>query len=90
MILTVAKFQENLLRDSTLSLLFRVKFFSSLETKMILKIQNETFLGITRYRYLIRSKRSLQYNYIVENGLAKGHLCPFGSCRRKRCRLRRL
>ena len=49
MILTMTKYHENLLRDSLLSLLFIVKFFSSLETKMVLKIPNETFLRITRY-----------------------------------------
>ena len=43
MILTMAKYHENLLRDSSLSLLSIVNFFSSLETKMILKIPNETF-----------------------------------------------
>ena len=50
MILTRAKYHENLLKDSPLSLLSVVKFFSSLETKMILKTPNETFLRITRYR----------------------------------------
>ena len=45
----MAKYHENLLKDSTLSLLFTVKFFSSLETKMILKIPYETFLKITLY-----------------------------------------
>merc|ERR1711989_89662 len=45
----MAKHHENLLRDSPLSLLSIVNFFSSLETKMILKIPNETFLKITRY-----------------------------------------
>ena len=49
MILTMTKYHENLLRDSPLSLLFIVKFFSSLETMMALKIPNETFLRITRY-----------------------------------------
>ena len=49
MILTITKYHENLLRESTLSLLFMVKFFSSLETKMIPKKPNETFLRITRY-----------------------------------------
>ena len=49
MILTMAKYHENLHRDSTLSLLSMVKFFSSLETKMIQKIPNETLLRITRY-----------------------------------------
>ena len=51
MILTLTKYHENLLRDGTLSLLSMVKFFSSLEVKMILKIPNKTFLRITRYFY---------------------------------------
>ena len=38
MILTMTKYHKNLLRDSPLSLLFIVKLFSSLETKMVLKI----------------------------------------------------
>ena len=37
MILTMSKYHENLLRDSILSLHFIVKFFSSLEIKMVLK-----------------------------------------------------
>jgi len=45
----MAKYHENLLKDSTLALPFMVKFFSSLETMMILKMPNETFLRITRY-----------------------------------------
>ena len=49
MILTMTKYHENLSRDSALSLLFMVKFFSSSVTKMILKLPNETFLRITRY-----------------------------------------
>ena len=49
MILTMTKYHEHLLRDSPLSLLFMVNFFSSLETKMVKKIPNETFLRITRY-----------------------------------------
>ena len=46
-ILTMTKYHENLLRD--LSLLFIVNSLSFLETKMVLKIPNETFLRITRY-----------------------------------------
>ena len=57
MILTVTKYHENLLRDSPLSLLFTVKLLSSLETKMILKIPNETFLRITRYVHRGSSKK---------------------------------
>ena len=49
MILTMAKYHENLLKDSTLSLLLIAKFFSSLKTKKILKTRNVTFLRITRY-----------------------------------------
>ena len=49
MILTMAKYHENLLRDSPLPLLSMVNFLSSFETKMILKIPTETFLRITRY-----------------------------------------
>ena len=41
MILTITKYHENLLRDSTLSLLSIVKLFSPLKTKMILNITNE-------------------------------------------------
>ena len=48
MILSIPKYHENLLKDSNLSLLFVVKFFSSFKTKMILKMQNETFLRITQ------------------------------------------
>ena len=50
MILTVTKSHENLLRDSTLSLLLVVEFFSSLETKIIKEIPDETFLRTTRYQ----------------------------------------
>ena len=49
MILTMAKYHENLLKVSSLSFLFIVKFFSSLKTRMILKTPNETFLRITQY-----------------------------------------
>jgi len=49
MILTMTIYHENLPRDSFLSLLFIVKFFSSLQTKMILKKTNENLLRITRY-----------------------------------------
>ena len=52
MILTITKSHENMLRDSTLPLLSIVKSFSSLESKMILKIPNETFSRITRYFFL--------------------------------------
>ena len=49
MILTMTKYPENWLRDSTLSFLSIVECFSPLESKMILKIPNESFLRITRY-----------------------------------------
>ena len=52
----MAKYHENLLRDSTLSLLFIVKIFTSLETKMILKMSYETFLRITRYHPCLRTR----------------------------------
>ena len=45
----MTKYHENLLRDSTLSSHSMVKFISSLETKMILKIPNESFLRNTLY-----------------------------------------
>ena len=50
MILTIAKYHESLLKDSTLSLLSVVEFFTSSESKTILKLSNETFLKITRYQ----------------------------------------
>ena len=50
MILTMAKYYEKSLRDSPLSLLSVVIFFSFLETKKVLKIPNKTFLKITRYQ----------------------------------------
>ena len=52
MILTMTKYLENLLRDRTLSLLSTVNFFSFLLNNMILRIQNETFLRITRYQQM--------------------------------------
>ena len=42
MILTMAKYYENLLKDSTLALLFIVKFFSSLQTMNILKMPDNS------------------------------------------------
>ena len=53
MILTMAIYHENLLKDSLISLFFMVKLFSLLETKMILKMPNETFLRITRYNHFV-------------------------------------
>ena len=52
----MTKYHENLLRDSTLSSHSMVKFISSLETKMILKIPNETFLRMTRYLLHVTSR----------------------------------
>merc|ERR1711989_110701 len=63
MILTLTKYHENLFRDSPLSLLFMVKFLSSLETKMVLKIPNKTFLRITRYYALYT--RYLHYTHSI-------------------------
>ena len=57
MILTMAKYHENLLKDCTLSLLFIVQFFSPLEIKIILKRSNETFLRIIRY---LAEKKTIQ------------------------------
>ena len=45
----MTKYHENLLKVSPLYLLSMVKFLSSLETKIVLKVPNETFLRITRY-----------------------------------------
>jgi len=45
----MTKYHENWLRGSTLSSLSVVECFSPLESKMILKIPNESFLRITRY-----------------------------------------
>ena len=45
----MSKYHENLLRDYTLSLHFIVKFFTSFEITMVLKMSNQTFLRITRY-----------------------------------------
>ena len=58
MILTMTKYREHLLRDwdSSLSLPPTVKFFSSSETKMILKIPNEAFWRMTRY-HIFMAKR---------------------------------
>ena len=64
MILTMTKYHENLLRDSPLSLLSVVKFLSSLETKKVLKIPNETFLRITRYKKEGRKTRKAKENKI--------------------------
>ena len=53
----------NMLRDSPFSLLFILKFFSSLESKMVLKIPNETFLRITRYHTQFLSYRSVDQEF---------------------------
>ena len=67
MILMMAKYHENLLIHRTLSLLFIVKFFSSLETKMILKIPNKTFLRITRYLKVHNRSTSTDSNAMSAN-----------------------
>ena len=54
MTLTMTTYHENLLRDGPLSVLFIVKFFSSLETKMVPKIPNETFIRITQFNHQIK------------------------------------
>jgi len=53
----MAKYHENQLRDSPWPLLSLVKFFSSLETNIILKIPNKTFLKITRYQWQGNTER---------------------------------
>ena len=68
MILTVTKCHENLLRVSPLSSLSIVKFFSSLETKKMLKIPNETFLRNTLYIY-VYFKECNRHPYAVRRGL---------------------
>ena len=55
MMLTMTENHENLLRESTMSLLSLVKFFSCLETKITLKIPNETLLRITWYHVFLFS-----------------------------------
>ena len=51
MVLTMTKYRENLLRDRSTVSLSIVNHFSSLETRMILKIPYETFLWFTQYYY---------------------------------------
>ena len=53
MILIMTKYDENLLKDSPLSLLSLVIFFSFLKIKMIAKLPSETFLRITRYHIFL-------------------------------------
>ena len=64
----MTKYHENLLRDSPLSLLSTVKILFFLETHNILKIPNETFLRITRYKYH-RIQEYLEY-------LCRGYVSP--------------
>ena len=66
MILTSTKYHGNLLRDSPLFLLSIVKLFSSLETKKVLKIANETFLRITRY-FRLRMRCTRKYAKILSS-----------------------
>ena len=63
MILTMPTYHEILLRDSRLSSLSIVNFFSSLETKKILKIPIETFLRITRYQCITQCKFAIAWHY---------------------------
>ena len=65
MILTMTKYHENLLRVSPLSLLSMVKFLSSLETNMVLKIPNKTFLRITRYLFKKHPMYALAKAYLT-------------------------
>ena len=62
MILTSTKYHGNLLKDSSWSLLSLVKFFTSLETKKILKIPNRTFLKITRYNVWDHASHKLMWS----------------------------
>ena len=71
MILTITKYHENLLRDSPLSLLYIVNFFSSLATKMILKKPNETFLRVTQY---LRPFRTVFYQCAITSTTAETKL----------------
>ena len=61
LILTMTKYHKNLLSDSPLSLIFIVNFFSSLETKTVLKIPNRTFLRITLYITALISTNDLSF-----------------------------
>ena len=81
MILTMTKYHEHLLKESTLSLLSMVKFFSSSETKIILKIPSKSFLRITQYHLIYchfqeHKSKSLQARY-----MAKGIIMNFPRCR---------
>ena len=67
MTLTMTKYHENLLRDSPLSLLSIVFFYSFLATKMMLKIQNETFKRITHCDEAKEQKKTVDDNYLIES-----------------------
>ena len=82
-ILTIAKYHENLLKDSTLSLLFIVKFFSFLKTKMILKTPNETFLKITQYFSLNTEAKLKQIVFLVTTEIEIWTCSPALSTREK-------
>jgi len=49
-VLTMTKYLENLLRDSTLPFISFAKKFLSQAVLMILKIPNKTFFWFTRYK----------------------------------------
>ena len=80
MILTSTKYHGNLLRDSPLSLLSIVKFFSSFEPKKVLKVPNETFLRITRYHrekaYCVSNDSQLHIHaifFMYEGAFSRNH-----------------
>ena len=73
MILTSTKYHGNLLKDSSWSLLSLVIFFTALETKKVLKIQNRTFLKITRYFLESMAKTPVaERRAIAKNGICDG------------------
>ena len=78
----MAKYHENLLKDSTLSLLFIVKLFSSLEKKKTLKMPNETFLKITRYFFLMSSFLLLLLQFLSSLRLSVLLCCCWWPCSR--------
>ena len=84
MVLMMAKYHEILLLDSPLSLLSIMKFFSYLDTTMILKIPNETFLRITRYLLQIFQKLTEFFFqigscviFVDQSGNSPGNSCSF-------------
>ena len=67
MIMTMTKYHENLLRDSPLPWLSMVKFFTSLEIKMFLKIPNKTFFRITRICKEKSINAYVRFGYVVDS-----------------------